>query len=136
MILMNQDPSLTTLIALSGAIGAVVGGLIAAIGGILVRYLESRALERRQFRELVVTAAIANYQGDRDFSKAVLEHRPGLAHELFPFDDYLIHMSQLAEMVMKEDLSREEMLNKMRELTKTTHALRDLHRELKPPPPG
>lgn len=105
-------------------IGTLGGALIGALSTLGVTWLNKRSEERKHYRELIINLAVENYKEAGAMARAVLEKRPETSQIHYPFDDFIIHMVQLGELIIDKKLNPnevKEILAKMDALTEQVH---------------
>lgn len=100
-----SDPVLLSAIiaAASALLGALVGGLVT----FFVSLQQSKAEERRSFRESIMRTAIEYWQKHHEI---VLSHSGGKDVEIVPIDSYLIHVATVSKALFESDLSEKSIL--------------------------
>jgi len=99
--------------------GAVVGGLITIIITLINKYFE----DKRNKRETLIRTAVENWRASVDLIIETQKETKQNA-QVYPLDDYIIHISSLAEIMtgnkikpekLKEALGRSKDLRKIAE---------------------
>jgi hypothetical protein len=109
-------------------VGTLSGAFIGALSTLGVTWLSKRSEERKHYRELIINLAVENYKEERAMARAVLERRPEITQFHYPLDDYIIHMVQLAELVIDKKIQPNDVkrvLAEMDELTDQVHGYYD-----------
>jgi hypothetical protein len=115
-------------------IGTLGGALIGALSTLGVTWLTRRSEERKHYRELIINLAVENYKEEGAMARAILERRPEISQVHYPLDDFIIHMAQLADLVIDKKMHRGEVrkiLAELNELTDEVHAYYDEQKHAK-----
>ena len=111
----SQISNANNWLPIIGSLGAtLITGLI-AIG---VTWINKRSEERKHKQQLIIQAAIANWNRDYDIAK---EHqKAGHTVRLTPLDIYLIHHMKLVEVLMDPKITISNIDEKLSEVENMT----------------
>ena len=123
------------LLAVIGALSAIVGAAVGSLPALLGTWLTKRAEERKHLRDLMLQAALENYKADREHARLMTERRPERSYKLPPLSEYIVSMSQIVPL-MGRQLSREEAEQEVRRSQELSAAVNKLwNSELGAPKP-
>lgn len=97
-------------------VSAGIGGIIAVIGSTINNYINKKAEEKKQIREVIIKTAIESWREDYTLTKS----RGGV---MLPIDSYIVHMAILSDALLDpECLTEEQLLVKLRKSDKLIKA--------------
>lgn len=70
-----------------------------------------------------------NYKEQGALARAVLDRRPEISQVHYPLDDFIIHMPQLAELVIKKEIQRGEVKKILSEMDALTDEVHEYYHE-------
>lgn len=81
--------------------GTLAGTLIGALATLAVTWLTKRSEERKHYREIIVNTAV-------QYHNAIFEARKVTGGTVLSLDYYIIHMTKLAELLNKKNITPED----------------------------
>ena len=97
----------------SALVGSLVGVFIASGFHLVNNWITKRSDERRQFRELVINSAIANWQGISDRLLALRQQ--GVNVTFYPLDVFIIYMTRVCDTCLDPKMSEDALVTKMKD---------------------
>lgn len=94
-------------LAIVGALSAILGAAVGSIPALVGTWLTKRSEERKHLRDLVLSAALANFNSDREVALS----QPGVTRQP-PLAEYILAMGRLIPIVGRP-LTPEEAENEM-----------------------
>jgi gas vesicle protein len=119
---MNLTPEQVNI--LIATVGTLTGALLGSLSTLLITFLNKRSEERRHIRELVIKGAIENWKQHHDLLRA--SGRPFTAQ---PLDTYIIHMLKLSEVLLNDEITSENVLEKIEKIEELTSKVSQHKRE-------
>jgi hypothetical protein len=116
-----QNPQV--LLAVIGAVSAIIGALVGSLPALYTTLLTKRADERRHIRELALRMALEEYKVSNETAVLMTERNPGLTYNIPPLADYVLMMSRIAPLMDKR-LTPQEVEKEIMELQEATAAAR------------
>jgi hypothetical protein len=83
-------------------VGTLAGALIGSLSTLTITWINKRSEERKYYRGLMMNAAIEHYKQQTE----VVLKNGGL---LRPLDDYLLHMSKVAQIISKRNVTPDDL---------------------------
>jgi hypothetical protein len=105
---MNIKPEILVII---GALISLASAFIGAFSALGITYLTKRSEERKHFRELIVNAAIKNWE--KDYDRIGASKSGGY---LDPLPDYVFYFSKAIEIFMDEKITSDKLPAKLEDL--------------------
>lgn len=115
---MNYPPELLVLIGTLGASALAVVATLAAT------WITKRSEERKHLRELVMQGAIENWKLQMEIYRETKR-----AMRIIPLDVYIIQMLKLSDVLMSQDLTPENVIERLKETDHLTNVVTDYKRE-------
>jgi hypothetical protein len=115
---MNYPPELLVLVGTLGASALAVVATLAAT------WITKRSEERKHMRELVMQGAIENWKLQMEIYKETKR-----AMRIAPLDVYIIQMLKLSDVLMSQDLTPENVIERLKETDRLTDAVYDYKRD-------
>lgn len=112
---------LTVIVAICG----LLSGVVSASAVLLTVWINKRSEDRRNFRQLMVNAAVEDWKQQMEAYKV---HQRSI--QIIPLDIYIIRMIQFADLIYNEKLSNEDIIFKLREIDELTSKLTEYKIEM------
>ena len=106
---------------------AVLPCLVTGIITYLIHLSNKRSEERKQLNSLFVTAAIENWKQGMAYAKTV----KGTKLRISPLDSFIVNMLKLSEVLQKEKITKENVIQKMKEIDEINDKLKIYYEEKK-----
>lgn len=82
-------------------IGTLAGAAIGSLSTLAITWINKRSEERKHRSSLVMNAAIENY---KQYAQVIMQE----GGRVRPLDDYTIHMSKVAGLIAKENITPDD----------------------------
>ena len=118
----TQIPSWAIWVPLIGAIsGSVVTGLIA----LWMNRQNRKSEERKHLKELAFKTAVDNWKTRIDIAQKI-----DVKIRIQPLDSFIIHMMKLSELLVDQDITKESVGGKIKEIREITNAMEETYKEI------
>ncbi len=99
-------------------VSTLIGGGLVGIFNFATNLINKKSEERRHLRELMFNAAIENWKQANEL--AIVKSKAGYKVNIAPLDSYIVHMIKLSEVLIGDTLSKENIREKLKEITSVT----------------
>lgn len=105
-------------------IAAFGGAAISGVMAFALNWQNRRSDEKKHLREMMVNAALENWKKTCDLGTEIAR-KEGKKVDLAPLDSYLIHMFKFSEVLLDKKITKENIGDKIKEITEVVEATRD-----------
>ncbi len=102
--------------------GMVLGSLITGLIAFGINYTNKKSEERKHLNTLVMNAAIENWKQVCEIGKL---HESA---EIQPLDAFIIHMIQIQKTFIDQDISKQNVASKLKQITEITDEVTKYHK--------
>lgn len=116
VIIKLMTENFTTIVSLlSGFVGTVVGALATGTFNYFQNKSQQKSEERKHLATLTVNSAIEHWKRMHDGRKG---------EDVMPIDIYLVHMSKLAQEVLSESITKDNVAEKLKSVDDIVDAMK------------